>query len=124
MYQYWHKGERVGENHTDFQLIIQIPDMLIALYRLPKTTQDTHGTSTVTKHNKTLSRLGYLLSLQPRSTVKINWTLICLQQEEQEETRRNKRKNKKKQSRIKKKQNKSNKNIHVPKMPYNTTKIF
>ena len=34
------------------------------------TAQDTRDTPTTTKHNKTLVRLCYLLSLQPRSTIK------------------------------------------------------
>ena len=34
--------------------------------------QDTHVTSTITKHNITLVRLGNLLSLQPRSTIQVN----------------------------------------------------
>ena len=37
------------------------------------TAQDTLGIPTLTKHNRTLARLGYLLSLQARSTLKINW---------------------------------------------------
>ena len=36
------------------------------------TAQDTCGTPTLTKHNRTLARLGNLLSLQPRSTIKVN----------------------------------------------------
>ena len=37
------------------------------------TAQDTHGTPTLTKHNRSLARLGYLLSLKPWSTIKVYW---------------------------------------------------
>ena len=36
------------------------------------TAQDTRGTPTITKHNRTLARLGNLLYIQPRSTIKVN----------------------------------------------------
>ena len=36
------------------------------------TAQDTCDTPTITKHNRTLVRLGNLLSLKPRSTIKVN----------------------------------------------------
>ena len=34
------------------------------------TAQDTRSTPFLTEHNRTLARLGYLVSLQPRSTIK------------------------------------------------------
>ena len=34
---------------------------------------DTPGTPTLTKHNRTLARLGNLLYLQTTSTIKVNW---------------------------------------------------
>ena len=40
------------------------------------TAQDTRGTPTLTKHNRTLSRLGNLLPLQPRSTTNVNWVFF------------------------------------------------
>ena len=40
------------------------------------TTQDTCGTPTPTKHNRTLARLGNL-PLQPRSTIKLNSVFFC-----------------------------------------------
>ena len=36
------------------------------------TVQDTRGTTTLTKHNRTLVRLGNLLYFQPPSTIKVN----------------------------------------------------
>ena len=36
------------------------------------TAQDTRGTPTLTKHSRTLARLGYLISLQQQSTIKVN----------------------------------------------------
>ena len=41
------------------------------------TAQDTRDTPTITKHNRTLVRLGNLLSLQPRSTIKLYWVFFC-----------------------------------------------
>ena len=42
------------------------------------TDQDTCGTHTLTKHNITLARLGYLIYLQPRSTIKVNRFFLSL----------------------------------------------
>ena len=39
------------------------------------TAQDTSCTPTLTKNNSTLSRLGYLLSLQPRFKIRLNFFL-------------------------------------------------
>ena len=36
------------------------------------TAQDTRGTPTLTEHNRALARLGNLLYVQPRSTIKVN----------------------------------------------------
>ena len=41
------------------------------------TAQDTCGTPTLTKNNRTLARLGNLLCLQPRSTIKVSGFFFC-----------------------------------------------
>ena len=40
------------------------------------TAQDTRDTSTITKYNRTLVRLGNLLPLEPRSTIKLIGFLV------------------------------------------------
>ena len=41
------------------------------------TAQDTRGKPTLTKHNITVARLTSLLSLQPRSTIKVDRIFFC-----------------------------------------------
>ena len=58
---------------------IYISEMLRALNRsLSKylTAQDTRGTPTLTKENRTLARLGSLLFLRPRSTIKVIFLVL------------------------------------------------
>ena len=42
------------------------------------TATDTRGSPTLTKHNRTLARLGNLLYLQPRSTIEVNRVFLSL----------------------------------------------
>ena len=67
-----------------YNLLILLSHRGTALHRIFSkymTAQDTRGTPTLTKHNITLARLGNLLYLQPRSTIKVNgfFSVPCIE---------------------------------------------